>query len=365
MENCTSGAQFENETPEAAKSKLAEAQATFDQDAKVSVDRNKITYVCELCACINLIDEPNCTKCGKPRPRAEFVNALRSLRDGVDAKAELEAKAAEEARLAEEAAAAEAEKQSDVQFYRYEGPAAAAQQQSVHQPFIIVPYVDTHQKLYQYQPSQAYRFVPYTQEELDEQAAQQAEMDAAEYFEMKAASQQASNAQADAKEAKCCGFKKSLVARAVGAKNAVVGIATIALMFFFAVFSANADSKGLEIFKSFGNCFSAAGISLGFSSSAVAYVDWTSWIAPICYALIAIISLVVVIAGLKKLITGKGCGKGWLLNFSAVVVAIAMGAILYFCQEGFELSSFGIGYFITLGLTALSTLIALFTPSSK
>ncbi len=366
MEKCTScgavyteaemfcsqcGAQINSEAPNAVTAMLLEAQKAFDNDAKVSVDRNKITYVCELCASINLIDEPNCTKCGKPRPRAEFVKALRDLRDGKAAKDELQeanelkAQEALEAQEAQEPTEAQ-EPNSGLQLFKYEGEGSFIQPPAVRQPFVIVPYVDTNQKLYQYQPRQAYRFVPYTQEELAEQAAQRQQDEAASLLEMKAMMQQSENAAYEAE--KCYGFKKSLVVRAIGVKNAIVGIATIVVMFLFAMFSGDASYKGIELFKSITDAFSGA--------------DWTAIIAPAGSIVIALLSLIIVGVGIKKAITGRiCCGYGWILNAVTLLIAIAMG-VLFIVGGVCEFSGLGLGYILIVALTAVSTLIAAFTP---
>jgi hypothetical protein len=57
-----------------------DAKNEFEADSIIGLDRSKMTFVCDLCKCVNGIDSPRCSKCGKPRPRNEYVSAMKTIR---------------------------------------------------------------------------------------------------------------------------------------------------------------------------------------------------------------------------------------------------------------------------------------------
>jgi hypothetical protein len=195
---------------------LANAAAIeFEADSIIGLDREKLTFVCELCISVNSIDSHRCSKCGKPRPRGEYVSALKMIRLSQKVKkdpllfqevlvgqiesrnkvAEAEAKRIaleEEARLAYEAAVDEAAKANEQKgnavlekLYKEEVEAMQPQPapgyfgayygvpsqrvvniqtesgktKTLIQPFAVMPYINQGQPLWQYD-SQIYRFVP-------------------------------------------------------------------------------------------------------------------------------------------------------------------------------------------------------------
>lgn len=178
----------------------------FENDLDVFVDRSKLTYICALCGGVNHIDKRKCYRCGKPRPRSEYIKALKTLKrktatgDNVFAEVSqpvqpqaqeptlpVEEKAApskkatitappppEVASLAEQRAALGATDTSPRQkatLYRYER--GHSQTRPITQPFVIVPYVNPTQPLYQYDPYQIYKFQPDTYiESVNKQDAQ-------------------------------------------------------------------------------------------------------------------------------------------------------------------------------------------------
>jgi len=168
-----------------ALSNIEDTYKKFEEDLKVYVDRSKLTYICSLCGGVNHIDRKRCFRCGKPRPRTEYIKALRSLKKKVAPQEDVFEKLDEPAKKVEEeqlekiapaipppvASLAEQQaqlgaggfplgQQQQAVLYRYEtGP---AQTRPVSQPFVIVPYVNPTQPLYQYDPEQLYRFEPYT-----------------------------------------------------------------------------------------------------------------------------------------------------------------------------------------------------------
>lgn len=159
----------------------------FDKDMDAFVNRSKLTYICSLCGGVNHIDKKRCYRCGKPRPRTEYIKALRLLKKKAAPDEDVFARLDEANRQAEEGQLEKAPEPPPVPslaeqraelgaspppthiaqggsgspvLYRYEsGP---AQTRPVAQPFVIVPYVNPTQPLYQYDPQQVYRFQPDT-----------------------------------------------------------------------------------------------------------------------------------------------------------------------------------------------------------
>jgi len=76
------GARLEDNAKAALTEALENAEKEFDKDSLVSMDKSRITYVCSVCGSVNRIDQDKCSRCGKPRPRSEYINALRRIKQG-------------------------------------------------------------------------------------------------------------------------------------------------------------------------------------------------------------------------------------------------------------------------------------------
>ena len=175
----------------------------FEEDMGAFVNRSKLTYICSLCGGVNHIDKKRCYRCGKPRPRSEYIKALKLLKkksapeEDVFEKLDEINRQAEEGRLNKPDLPPPVESLSEQQarlgagsspfapppftqppagspvLYRYEP--GAAQTRPIAQPFVIVPYVNPAQPLLQYNPQQLYRFEPATyMEDIAKKEAQQA-----------------------------------------------------------------------------------------------------------------------------------------------------------------------------------------------
>lgn len=156
---------------------LQNAQKDFDRDSMATLDKSRITYVCSICGSINRIDQDKCTRCGKPRPRSEYVTALKRINESKAMNAE-----AAETLVAPLPVQAEPVVQEPVvqepivedKPVAQEAPqpvvqnvvAVGGQGGAISQPFVVVPYVDSMYPLRQYNPNQLYRYQPYTPEEL-------------------------------------------------------------------------------------------------------------------------------------------------------------------------------------------------------
>ena len=187
---------------------LQKAQENFDKDSMATIDKDRITYVCSVCGSINQIEKDKCTRCGKPRPRSEYVTALKRINQAKEAikadgaltaplpvtiEAPVEQQPVQEGLTVvvnnlNEVAPSDSEKavaqnevaQPEVQAQPVSQPIVqqvsvlGGQAGPITQPFVVVPYVDSMYPLRQYNPNQLYRYQPYTQEELAAMKAQRA-----------------------------------------------------------------------------------------------------------------------------------------------------------------------------------------------
>ena len=160
---------------------LESAQKDFDRDSMATLDKSRITYVCSICGSINRIDQDKCTRCGKPRPRSEYVTALKRINESkamntevaetlvaplpVQAEPEVQEPVAQEP-VVQEPVAQEPAVQEVAQPVVQNVMSVGGQGVAISQPFVVVPYVDSMYPLRQYNPNQLYRYQPYTPEEL-------------------------------------------------------------------------------------------------------------------------------------------------------------------------------------------------------
>ena len=71
--------------------------AAAEMELNVSLDQ--LSYICEYCGKVNAISSPGCVRCGKRRPRSEYINAMNKVRNAESVKAQY---VEEQARLATE-----------------------------------------------------------------------------------------------------------------------------------------------------------------------------------------------------------------------------------------------------------------------
>lgn len=164
----------------AVKAALDKVEQEFEKDAKVSLDRSRLTYICDICGKVNPIDTPDkrCTRCGKKMPRSEYVKALQRIKEAKNVQQNLIQERPADKKLPQtlpnqvpQKPAEEAKPQQPQQIvYRMNPNAPKAQggvQQNgqIIQPFVIVPYVSQNQPVLQYNPNTVYRYHEYTDSE--------------------------------------------------------------------------------------------------------------------------------------------------------------------------------------------------------
>lgn len=65
-----------------------ENKATFDKETDVNLSVEQLSYICKYCGKVNSISAPNCIRCGKRRPRNEYLDAMKRLEKSKDIRQE-------------------------------------------------------------------------------------------------------------------------------------------------------------------------------------------------------------------------------------------------------------------------------------
>lgn len=182
----------------AIRDAMSQMEAEFEQDALVNLDRSRLTYICDVCGKVNPIDAKQCLRCGKKRPRSDYINALTKIKNSKNLKRAVETMSVSEEKPAavsnvqnpqqelptpppapvlsrEEQSSGEEAK--ELSLYRLTPQSQTVEQnRQIVQPFVIVPYVSQNQPLLQYDPNEVYRYMPYTNEEKKLEAERQAKL---------------------------------------------------------------------------------------------------------------------------------------------------------------------------------------------
>jgi ribosomal protein L40E len=379
------GTQLKGADQAASSAAYEEAQKQFEKDALIGMNKDKIVYTCLLCGAVNRIENDVCSKCGKKRPRNEYINALRRVQESRAAQEEYAAaqqKAAEEAaKKAEEAAKAAAtvpedpQQEKPVVLYKYvEEPRQLPQ---MVQPFVIVPYVNAEQPLWQYQPQQVYRFQPatYTERLACEQRANAAEKGEApteeELLRLREQVDSDLKKLESANPAKIRYNRNKKKVRAAAAFSFVFSVAAILLLFLFALAGSQPALKGYGYLKALGHCLdSAAGISLGFGPTEYVYNGAVSMVVPACVVLIMVFLLIIAIFSVIRFFTGRARVKGFVVPILAFVFALA-AAITQLSVSGYGVNNLNAffadatpAFYAMLGAPLVLMIIGFFCPKN-
>lgn len=75
---------------EAQAVKTAEPQTaiTPENEMAANLSMDQLSYICEYCGKINAIAAPNCVRCGKRRPRSEYINAMNKIKNAQSIKSQ-------------------------------------------------------------------------------------------------------------------------------------------------------------------------------------------------------------------------------------------------------------------------------------
>ena len=347
---------------------LEAAQSEFDKDSMVTLDKSRITYVCSVCGSVNRIDQEKCSRCGKPRPRNEYVNALRRIKQSEQMKEDNETLVAPiPVTMPEPPVERPAKIQPDNVPAQQPVQVAAANGQAVAiaQPFVVVPYVNPMQPLWQYQPDQLYRFEPYTEEEI---AANRARREMEELNARIAAGAPAEPVRADVQDPFTAPVRTSGRSRGITAVAVITLLLTAALTVIMCLLPALETTKFTLVHY-------IAGITavLGMDPGDYTYVTSTDAIAPICAIIFAVLVIAVLIRSVIRIFKGRAKRMGGILTTLLLVayLATALGVIAYEKGEisGDAFSTFiaeaDVGLWSSLALSVLIFVIGWLSPKAE
>lgn len=373
-------------TGNAMKEALEKAQKNFEKDALATIDRSRITFVCTVCGTVNSIDQERCSKCGKPRPRSEFVNALKKVKQGYEYREEpvvetpIEQKPVEEIKQ-ETPPVEEVVVQQPKPVPQVVTEAAVigggGQANPVVQPFIVVPFVNPNQEIWQYKQNQVYRFQPYSEEEMSAMEREKANQQKA-IQEANALAESYGIGALEKTEDDINFNPKAKPIRFVALLVMLLSLAAVVVSFLVNIFEElyiNANliktpvvffaSGIVEFFKVQFNLFTNANF-IGY-----AYETWTDLIAPVGFILFLVSALVLIIRSFARLLMGTAKRKGWFLPLMVVLLFLTglVGLINKyheFSMEGLKAfyDNFGLGMYILGGIVILLFIVSLFSPSN-
>jgi ribosomal protein L40E len=358
------GTKLIGSTKSATDAAYEEAQKEFEKDALIAMNKDKIVYTCLICGTVNRIENEVCSKCGKKRPRNEFVSALRRIQEGRAAQEEY---AAEQKAAAAEAEAAPVQPVPDEpiqekKYTLYKYVEMPRQMPPTVQPFVIVPYVNPQQPLWQYRPNQVYRFQPFTYEErlIAERNALAAQKGAPpteeELLRIRSQVDNDLKALGGNKQGKAKGGNGKKAVRAGALLSLLISVAAIVL-FFLTSLSSTIDLKGIGYASALIACINGAfGTDISFGDAAYTYSGAASFVIPLGAIIIVLISAGIAIASIVKLATGRAKCKGFVAPLIALLIAIAV-AITMISVSGFGFNDIA-GFFGDVGIGCYAMIAA-------
>lgn len=311
----------------AMKDTLNKAQKGFDKDSLATLERSRITYVCTVCGNINSIEQDRCAVCGKPRPRSEFVAALRKLKQSGNVREEMPSVDNAPQQMNEEIPK-EAEEQQATQpapVMNYAQSASGGQLPATVQPFVVVPFVNTQQPLWQYRQNQVYRFQPYTQEEIREMQEAQAKASAVEEVPQRE----------DFETDYVLGKKR---VRVCSILTLILALATLLCMYFVPYTKSAIADPAMFYVAGIISCLSAVGMPVTDKTIAYEYQGWYSFLPPILLALAMILLAILVIRSVIRIVTGKAKVKGFILPL--MIFLFVVGALVVLIEQLIGLKAF-------------------------
>ncbi|HKL73747.1 MAG TPA: hypothetical protein VJ903_02525 [Clostridia bacterium] len=72
----------------AEKNNQMVASADFDKEKNVGLNADSLSYICDYCGKVNQIGASRCVRCGKRRPRSEYIGAMNKLKTAKSIKSE-------------------------------------------------------------------------------------------------------------------------------------------------------------------------------------------------------------------------------------------------------------------------------------
>lgn len=344
----------------AMKDTLLKAQKSFDRDSLVNLERSRITYVCTVCGHINSIEQDRCDTCGKPRPRSEYVTALKKLKQAGKVQTEQQKPIQQPQTPIEEEKTPEEEVVQPQTAIQNFPQTSGGQAPAVVQPFVVVPYVNTQQPLWQYRTNQVYRFQPYTQEEIammQEQAAKAQGQELTDKTEKTVED-----------EVKPKGTKR---VRVTSLLTLIVSIAMIICM-YLVPYTKSASDPAIFYLSGIVECFRAFDIVLTNKFSAYTYLGWYSFIPPILFAIAIILLAALIVRSVIRLFTGKAKVKGFVLPLFIFLTVFGaffgiVAQVSGYANNGFAnyFQVANVGTYLIPALALVLIIIALFNKANE
>jgi len=72
----------------AENNKKMVANADFEKEKNVILDIDNLSYICDYCGKVNQMGAPRCVRCGKRRPRSEYIDAMNKIKSAKSIKTE-------------------------------------------------------------------------------------------------------------------------------------------------------------------------------------------------------------------------------------------------------------------------------------
>ncbi len=316
---------------------LQAAQKDFDRDSMATLDKSRITYVCSICGSINRIDQDKCVRCGKPRPRSEYVNALKRINASKAMNAEAETLVAplpvqaesikEEEPVAVQEPIAQPEpevkQEATVQPVAQNIVPVGGQAGAITQPFVVVPYVDSMYPLRQYNPNQLYRYQPYSPEEL---AAMEAQRKAEEIAQRQAAEAAQAISVEEAPVCECGAEKKKIKSFGIGSLIlSIVLLALGAISIYFGVIKGELIDSIMKF--ELGAVLQGAGAAVVALMGLIGIIHGSVRIAGKCKCRGWIVGLFAIVGGLAYIVGGSIVVNG-AFAFNAVIDYVMDGGII-------------------------------------
>jgi len=244
----------------------------------------------------------------------------------------------------------------------------------VVQPFIVVPFVNPNQEIWQYKPNQVYRFQPYSQEEIDSREMERINQEKA-IAEAQNLTLNYGLENIEKTEDDIVLRQKTKPVRVVGFLLMILSLAMVILAYvvnIYQVFVNGFVQKPILFFVTgIGECVEGAFSIHLWDSIGYTYSSWTDFISPVAFIIFIILAVVLVIRSFARLLKGSAKRKGFLLPlfvllfFLTGVVGI-INKYAGFTSEGLNtfLDDVSIGMYIIGGISLLAFLISFFSPAN-
>ncbi len=359
--------------PAVMKANMDRVNEEFENDARASLDVNRLTFICDVCGKVNPINVPGkkCVRCGKKMPRSAYLKAVQKMQKAglltppVDTAPvappqpvqQPQPPVAQPAPVQQPQVVERQDYPQVQQVYRMASkPQPPQQNGAVIQPFVIVPYVSQSQPVYQYQSNVVYRYTEYTEEEKrrnqeallryqkERKDAELQRMQAEADMQRELARKQAEIQRQNPMYGGGYGYGKNNV-RITSLVKLFFAIATVFVLFFLDVIVPNMQIEGTTI--NFALCQDMAGSNsvYGVVASLIAGApNWPvtvgGWVMLISTVLFGLIMLGIAGHSIIRIIRGHSNFKAIILPILALVMTLVSYVGFAFKSGAFDINAF-------------------------